>query len=172
MDADRAPADEFVLRASAWRLGGMNIVGLLVILALPFITGLTGETGDAEAYVIIGLVVAALLSADFVVWYVSGVRELRIGADTMTAITGWRGRTRTIRGADITQVHEVAFFGRPGLQILLGAPARVTPGVYTYYPHPKIRLTSDPFDPDAAAEAFRRIQAMVARAQPPAAPGA
>jgi hypothetical protein len=72
-----------------------------------------------------------------------------------------------VRAADITELYASESLGRRDLQILLGAPASKLPGVFTFYPWPKIRLVSDPFDPDQAAEAITRIQALVARAKPP-----
>ena len=43
--------------------------------------------------------------------------------------------------------------------------------LFPHFPGPKIRLVSDPFDRDKAAEAIRRIQVLVARArQPPPLP--
>ena len=40
----------------------------------------------------------------------------------------------------------------------------------TLFPRPQIRLVSDPFDRDKAAEAIRRIQLLVARARQPPLP--
>ncbi len=160
----------FTLRATGKRLGALKIAALALGLCVPPALWLGWRPQEPEAYAIIGTTAALFLFADFAAWFCAGIRELRIDADTITATTGWRRRQRVVRARDITELHASETLGRRELQILLGAPASTVRGVFTFYPWPKIRLVSDPFDP---AEAISRIQALVARAQqPPPAPAA
>ena len=164
------PAPPFVLRASGWRHGTLNLAALALGLCVPPAIWLGWRPEEPEAYAIIGGTALLVLFADFAAWLCCGIRELRIEGDTITATLGWRRRLRVVRAAGITELHASDALGRVELQILLGPPARKVSGVFTFYPWPKLRLVSDPFDPDQAAEAIRLIQAMHARAHPPAAP--
>ncbi len=166
------PAPPFILRANGWRLGAMNLTIVVIGACLPPTMWLGYRVEDPAAYAIVGTGIVLLLCADFAVWAIAGLRELRIEGDTITAILGWRRRQLSVRAGAVTELHETEYLGRRTLQILLAPPAGVTPGVFTTFPGPKIRLVSDPFDPDEAAEAITRIQALVARARQPPPPPA
>jgi hypothetical protein len=120
--------------------------------------GLTMFTG---AYSVLIL----YLVSDTVYWFYNGIHEVRIADSYFEILRGKQNKLTKISGSQITDIQYSNQMSRKSLQILLGNKIQRIPGVFTFYPGPKIWLTSDAFDDTEFDKACDLIETMFAENQ-------
>ena len=161
--AASAPATRVEMRGSVGAFAAVNVAAAVagaVLLAMAI--AVRPGIGRSAFPVLYGLALL-YLAADTVYWMHRGVHAAALEGDTLHVYRGRALRHERIPVAQITDVHLHQRLSRRSLQILLGAKVVRVPGA-TFYPGPKVWITSDAFD---LAE-FDRFTEAAMRHRPPA----
>ena len=100
------------------------------------------------------------LVSDTVYWIYNGIHEVRIADSYFILIRGKANKHIRINASQITDIEFSNQMSRRSLQILLGHKIQRIPGIFTWFPGPKIWLTSDAFDDTEFDKAYHFIQTM------------
>jgi hypothetical protein len=110
-------------------------------------------------------IIVIYLISDTVYWVYNGIHEVRITETYFEIIRGKANKLTKINGIQITDIQYSNQLSRRSLQILLGNKIQRIPGIFTWYPGPKIWLTSDAFDDSEFDKACDLIETMFAENQ-------
>jgi hypothetical protein len=107
-------------------------------------------------------IMAIYLISDIIYWVVNGIHEVRIAETYFEIVRGKRNKLIRINATQITDIQYSNQLSRRSLQILLGHKVQNILGIFTWYPWPKIVLTSDAFDDNEFDKACDLIESMYA----------
>jgi len=158
LNTDEKPV--YILKAQGKKLIFVNISALITgILLLYYWLGDKFSGNILTLIIMIGIIFIWLI-VDYAYWYFKGVREIRVYDKHFELISGKGLNTRKITGAMITDIYFQNIMSRRTFQIFLGNKVREIPGIFTFFPGPKIRLVSDMFEDSAFDEACDLIEKM------------
>jgi len=110
-------------------------------------------------------ILAIYLISETIYWSLNGIHEVRIAASYFEIVRGKRNKLIKINASQITDIQFINQMSRRSLQVLLGHKVQSIPGVFTWFPGPKIWLTSDAFDDNEFDKACDLIETMHAENQ-------
>lgn len=151
----------FVLRGKLSSLIAVNAFGLLLGCFLFYLYIRFSPHYGAIGFLVGCIILLSWLTADALWWFYRGVHELIIEDNQIRAICGKSRKEKIIKAAEITDFYVHQRLNRKTMQILLGNTVKKIPGIYTYYPGPKLMLTSDAFNDKEFDEAIDKISALI-----------
>lgn len=140
------PSGTFILKAQKRSLVAVNIIAALIGIVLLYYWFYEGYSRNLTAFIILSGIVVFWMLADYIYWMHKGIREIRIGPDYFEVLRGKSMEYRRIDASQITDIYFENRMSRRTFQIFLGPVVKEIPGIFTFFPGPKIRITSDSFD--------------------------
>lgn len=147
----------FVLRGKLSSLIAVNAFGLILGCVLFYLYIRFSPHYGAIGFLVGCIILLVWLTTDALCWYYRGVHELVIEEDRIRALCGKTRKEKIILVTEITDFYVNQRRSRKTMQILLGNTVKKIPGIYTYYPGPKLMLTSDAFNDSEFDEAIGKI---------------
>lgn len=136
----------FVLKGSRKSLFIVNIFATVIGGMLLYYWLQARMSAGVNAFLISYAVLISWMLADALYWIYNGIQEIRIGEDFFEIVRGKKQKVKRYHSTEITDLHFDNRMTRRSFQILLGNKVSSIPGIFTFYPGPKVWLTSDAFN--------------------------
>jgi hypothetical protein len=159
---DQQTEYNLIIKGSIKSLSLVNIFAAILGFILLFYWLSVRQSVGLNMFATGYAIIVIYLISDTVYWVYNGIHEVRI-ADTFFEIL--RGKANKLTKINTIQIIDIQYsnqLSRRSLQILLGNKIQRIPGIFTWYPGPKIWLTSDAFDDAEFDKACDLIETMYA----------
>ena len=143
---DQSATYKLILKGTLKSLSLVNVIAAIVGFVLLFYWLNVRQSVGLGMFTTGYVIVVCYLIADTVYWICHGIHEVRIADSFIVIVRGKSNKTIRIEAHQITDIQYSNQMSRRSLQILLGNKIQRISGVFTWYPGPKIWLTSDAFD--------------------------